>query len=215
VVCVLMDLPLEDAEYLRKYTDEFAVLVDPVSPTGRAAEAAAVLADGYRYLERRIRACQARPSDSLLSAIANAQFENGRLASMDECLSIAHVALIAGNETTRNAISSAMYTLVTRPDLWRQLKADRALIPEFVEEVLRTAAPANTTPRVALADVELGGVVVPKGACLFMMWGSGSLDEEVLRGVASGALRTADGGRAMAGGIQARGVCSGSEKCPL
>jgi cytochrome P450 len=184
IVCLLMDLPYEDAAYVRRYTDEFALLVDPVTPSERAAQAAAVLADGYRYLERHILAYRARPADNLLSAIANARFEDDRPATMQECLSIAHVAVIAGNETTRNALSSTMYNLVRRPDLWRVLKADPALIPEFVEETLRTAAPANTTPRVALADVELGGVTVPKGACLFMMWGSGSLDEEVFSNAA-------------------------------
>jgi cytochrome P450 len=179
IVCVLMDLPREDAAFIRRHTDEFALLVDPVTTRERAAQAAGVVAEGYRYLEKRILEYRVHPRENLLSAIANARFENDRPATMEECLSIAHVAVIAGNETTRNALSSTMYTLARRPDLWRTLQADVALIPEFVEETLRTAAPASTTPRVALADVELGGVAVPKGSCLFMMWGSGSLDEEV------------------------------------
>jgi cytochrome P450 len=44
---------------------------------------------------------------------------------------------------------------------------------------LRLEAPANTTPRTVLKDVEIAGVSIPRGACLFMMWGSGSRDEAV------------------------------------
>jgi cytochrome P450 len=179
MICVILGVPFEDAGFFRRYTDEFAFLVDPITPSARAAKAAETLAEGYEYLEKRIFEYRETPGDSLLSAIANARFgAEERPATMEESLSMAHVALIAGNETTRNALSSTMYNLVRRPDLWQRLKADPALIPEFVEEALRIAGPANTTPRTVLQDVEIGGVLVPKGSCLFMMWGSGSLDEE-------------------------------------
>src|SRR5262245_36533553 len=74
IVCLLMDLPYEDAAYVRRYTDEFALLVDPVTPSERAAQAAAVLADGYRYLERHILEYRARPAHHLLTAIPNARY---------------------------------------------------------------------------------------------------------------------------------------------
>lgn len=177
VICLILGMPYEDAAFLKFYSDEFTHLVDPVHPMARALEATKTIVKGYKYFAQMIERLQKTPEDNLTSAIANAEV-NGRPLTMEERLSMVHVLIIAGNETTRNALSSAMFVLATRPDIWATICADPGRIPDFVEEVLRVHAPAATTPRTVTKDTELHGVAVPKGSTLFLMWASAGQDDE-------------------------------------
>jgi len=177
VICLILGMPYEDAMFLKFYSDEFTHLVDPVHPLPRAIEATRTIVKGYRYFAEMIERLQREPEDNLTSAIANASID-GRPLSIEERLSMIHVLVIAGNETTRNAISSAMYVLATRPDLWAKLKAEPARIPDFIEEVLRVHAPAITTPRTVLKDTVIDGVALPKGSTIFLIWASAGQDED-------------------------------------
>lgn len=176
-ICLILGMPFEDAAFLKFYSDEFTHLVDPVHPLPRAIEATRTIVEGYRYLAQTLDRYRREPQDNLVSAIATAQVD-GRPLTIEEQLSMCHVLVIAGNETTRNALSSAMYVLATRPDLWARLKAEPDRIPDFIEEVLRVHAPAITTPRTVLRDTRFEGVDLPQGATVFTMWASAGQDEE-------------------------------------
>ncbi len=177
VICLILGMPYKDAAFLKFYSDEFTHLVDPTHSTERAIEATRTVVKGYKYFAEMIARLQQQPEDNLTSAIANAEID-GRPLSIEERLSMVHVLIIAGNETTRNALSSAMYVLATRPDLWARLQAEPARIPDFIEEVLRVHAPAITTPRTVLKDTVIDGVAIPKGSTIFVMWASAAQDEE-------------------------------------
>jgi len=176
-ICLILGMPYKDAAFLKFYSDEFTHLVDPVHPLNRALEATRTIVKGYRYFVEILDQYRRNPQDNLVSAIANAVV-NGQPLSIEEQLSMVHVLVIAGNETTRNALSSAMFVLATRPDLWARLKAEPNKIPDFIEEVLRAHAPAITTPRTVLKDTEIDGVAVPRGSTVFVMWASGGQDEQ-------------------------------------
>lgn len=176
LICMILGLPYSDATFIKHFSDEFTFLVDPTHSTERAMEATHTVVEGYHYLAEHMRRYEKVPTDTLLSAIAHADID-GRPLSIEEKLSMAHVLTIAGNETTRNALSSAMYVLATRSDLWAALKADPARIPDYVEEILRVHAPAVTTPRTATADTEIDGVTIPKGSAVFLLWASAGQDE--------------------------------------
>jgi len=176
VICLILGMPYEDAAFLKFYSDEFTHLVDPVHPLPRAIEATRTVVKGYKYFAEMIARLQKEPEDNLTSAIANATVD-GRPLSIEERLSMIHVLIIAGNETTRNALSSAMYVLATRPDLWARLKAEPDKVPDFIEEVLRVHAPAITTPRTVMKDTEIDGVHLPRGSTVFVLWASAGQDE--------------------------------------
>ncbi|MFT4057024.1 MAG: cytochrome P450 [Novosphingobium sp.] len=177
VICLILGMPYEDAAFLKFYSDEFTHLVDPVHPLPRAIEATRTIVKGYRYFADMIARLQETPEDNLTSVIANAEV-NGVPLTIEEKLSMVHVLIIAGNETTRNALSSAMFVLATRPDLWAQLKTEPDRIPDFIEEVLRIHAPAATTARTVMADTRLHDVDLPKGSTVFLMWASAGQDED-------------------------------------
>lgn len=177
VICLILGMPYKDAMFLKFYSDEFTHLVDPTHSTERAVKATETIVEGYSYFAKAIEQFVREPADNLTSAIANAHVD-GKPLSIEERLSMIHTLVIAGNETTRNALSSSMYVLATRPDLWARLKAEPAKIADFVEEVLRVHAPAITTPRTVLKDVVIDGVALPRGSTVFVMWASAGHDDE-------------------------------------
>jgi cytochrome P450 len=180
VICLIMGLPIKDADYIRRESDLFVQLVDPSSTHEKAMEGARAVVEGYDYFAAQIRRLRETPDDSMMSTFANARKPDGGLISMDEAISLAQVTAIGGNETTRNAISSCARILATQKQMWGALKQDRSLIATFIEEVVRTNAPASAGPRRALNDVHIDGVTIPKGSSVFLMWGAGSTDAAVL-----------------------------------
>jgi cytochrome P450 len=88
------------------------------------------------------------------------------------------VLLGAGGETTTSLIGNAIRTLAERSDLQDELRADPSAVPAFVEEVLRLESPFRFHPRTA-RGVELGGVEIPDGALVALLWGSANRDESV------------------------------------
>jgi cytochrome P450 family 144 len=85
----------------------------------------------------------------------------------------------AGGETTTSLIGNAIRILADRGDLQDALRADLAGVPAFLEEVLRLESPFRFHPRTARGDVELGGVEIPDGALVALLWASANRDESV------------------------------------
>jgi len=84
---------------------------------------------------------------------------------------------VAGNETTTSLIASAMLLLLQHPGHLDALRAEPARIPNFIEEALRFESPVHGLSRVAKIDAEVGGVAIPAGAQLVLMYGSANRDE--------------------------------------
>ena len=85
----------------------------------------------------------------------------------------------AGNDTTRTMLSSGLLALLQHPDQLQLLRADRALIPKAVEEILRWANPLHYFRRTALVDTELGGKSIAAGDKVAMIYTSANRDEAV------------------------------------
>jgi cholest-4-en-3-one 26-monooxygenase len=86
---------------------------------------------------------------------------------------------VAGNETTRNAISGGMYALTQHPDQWERLKADPSLLPTAADEIVRWVSPVNLFRRTPMQDVEIGGVQIKKGEKVVIYYSSANRDESV------------------------------------
>jgi cytochrome P450 len=87
--------------------------------------------------------------------------------------------VVAGNETTRHAISHSMLALLQHPDQLARLREDPGLMPTAVEEFLRWASPVYHFRRTATRDVELGGKLVREGDKVVLWFASGNRDEDV------------------------------------
>jgi len=173
----MLGLPHADRPLVQRYTDMFVEMVDPSSPPEKAKAAVGIFAEGQRYLKGFVDRLVAEPDDGILSLVANATDDDGKLLSIEERLSLCYLLMAAGNETTRNGLALCAYYLALRPDLWSALKADREKVPTFVEEALRVGTPAVLNPRLVTQDTEVAGVAIPADAIVFILWGSANRDE--------------------------------------
>jgi cytochrome P450 len=89
------------------------------------------------------------------------------------------VVLGAGGETTTGLIGNAIRVLAERPALQAELRDDPARVPALVEEVLRFESPFRFHPKLALGDTELGGVAIPAGSMVALLWGAANRDEAI------------------------------------
>lgn len=116
------------------------------------------------------------PHDDVVSMLATYE-EDGESLSDDELGMFLIQLLVAGNETTRNAISGALVALAQHPAQLDRLAADPALLPSAVEEVLRWTTPVTSFLRTAIVDTELGGTVITAGDPLLLIYAAANRDE--------------------------------------
>ncbi|UNO43508.1 cytochrome P450 [Streptomyces sp. MST-110588] len=132
----------------------------------------------HRFLLALIAARRAEPGDDLLSALIAARDEGDRL-SEDELLSLAFLILMAGSENAQHLISGGLLTLLRHPGQLAELRADPALLPGAVEELLRYAHPNQMAiRRFPTEPVEIGGVRIPPGETVLLCLASAHRDPD-------------------------------------
>jgi cytochrome P450 len=125
------------------------------------------------YAERR-----AHPTDDVLSLIANARID-GELLSERDLDSTFSILVVAGNETTRQAIALGILAFARNPGQWALLRTEPAWLPGAVEEVLRYAAPVWHFRRTATSNAVLGGQQISEGDRVVIWYGSANRDPVV------------------------------------
>ena len=122
------------------------------------------------------------PKDDLLTALLEARLDpaddiEGGPLQMAELLSIVQQLQVAGSETTASLIADAIVLLDDHPDEWERIAADPDRAGRVVEECLRLASPNQGLFRIVTRDTELGGVPIPQGSTLWVLYGSANRDE--------------------------------------
>jgi cytochrome P450 len=117
------------------------------------------------YVEDRRRS----PRSDVLTGLASATFPDGSTPEVIDVVRIAANLFAAGQETTVRLLSSAVKLIAEDPDLQGQLRADRALIPNFIEETLRMESPVKGDFRLARVATTVGGVDVPAGSTVMLV----------------------------------------------
>ncbi|TQM66960.1 cytochrome P450 [Actinomadura hallensis] len=115
----------------------------------------------------------------LVSKLVNQVPNDGRPLSDRDFDNYFLLLVVAGNETTRHAITHTMRALIDHPDQMERLRADLDLMPTAVEEFLRWASPVYHFRRTATRDVELRGKQIKEGDKVVLWFASGNRDEEV------------------------------------
>ncbi|MFG2268796.1 cytochrome P450 [Streptomyces chartreusis] len=179
VICRLLGVPREDEARFHVWADTLAASLDP-DPDADSAERDKGAHDARMqlgmYLAGLIEERRRNPGDDMLSQLATAEGEDGPMTTM-ELLSTAALLLIAGHETTVNLITNGMLTLLRHPDVLERLRTEPRLAVPLVEELLRFEPPVQLVPqRTTLADIEVRGVTIPKGAALWLVLASGNRD---------------------------------------
>jgi len=117
------------------------------------------------------------PGEGMISAMLHDDSGPDGRMSPDEALGNASLIFLAGHDSTVNLISHCVLTFLRNPWTLELLRNRRDLVPRAVEEVLRLQSSVNFFPsRSALADIEIAGTVIPKGAPIFFMYGAANRD---------------------------------------
>ncbi len=114
----------------------------------------------------------------LVSILTESEIE-GEALTDEDILWFCFLLILAGNETTRNAISGGLLALCEHPQERARLQADMSLLPQAVEEILRWVSPVTHMSRVALQDADVNGHAVKQGERVTMWYPSVNRDESV------------------------------------
>lgn len=119
------------------------------------------------------------PTEDLTSALVNTEIDGERL-SFDELASFFILLVVAGNETTRNAISWGLVALTDHPDQRRKWAADfDGVAPTAVDEIVRWASPVIFMRRTVTRTTNLGDHTFGDGDKLLLFYNSANRDEDV------------------------------------
>ncbi len=175
VIAEMLGIPEADRHHLRPWSAEICRMyeLEPTDEDARAASAAAV--EFSEYLRGLIRERRARPTEDLISGLVHVLDEGDRLTE-DEMIGTCVLLLNAGHEATVNSTGIGWWSLFRHPDQLSKLRADHALVPPAVEELLRFDTPLQMFERWVLEDVEIAGVPVARGQELALLFGSANRD---------------------------------------
>ncbi|WP_327310711.1 cytochrome P450 [Streptomyces sp. NBC_01243] len=155
VICALLGVPYDDHEFFEAQSRK--LLRGPAAADVESARDA--LDEYFRVL---IEQKQATPGEGLLDELIAKQLETGAV-DQQELVRLAQILLIAGHETTANMISLGTFTLLQHPDQLARMRESDGLMPSAVEELLRFLSIADGISRVAVDDIEVGGVTIRAG----------------------------------------------------
>jgi cytochrome P450 len=161
---------------LKRWADLITDVELPPEAEDRKQLARDAVADLRRYFGELLDRRRQEPRDDMVSDLLRARVD-GVALTQDELISFLVLLLVGGIETVEHLMDCSILMLLERPELMARLRADRSLIPAFIEEVLRYEPPAHTAPRITTEEVELGGVRLPMGTPVLAMLGSACRDE--------------------------------------
>jgi cytochrome P450 len=180
VIAEMLGVPAADRPLLRPWSGAICGMyeLNPPAETRRTAVRAATEFSGY--LRELARARTAEPRGDLISALAQVADAGDRLTE-DELIGTCVLLLNAGHEATVNATGNAWWALFRNPGELDRLRAGHALLPRAIEELLRYDTPAPMFERWVLADIEVGGVAIPRGSEVALQFASANRDPAVFR----------------------------------
>ncbi|MGC1282866.1 MAG: cytochrome P450 [Streptosporangiaceae bacterium] len=171
-IAELVGVPQDDRRKVFDWSNDMVGYDDP-EYVGDPAAAAAELVGYAMVMAEDRRQC---PRDDIVTKLVNAQVDGGELSS-DEFGFFVILLAVAGNETTRNAISHGMHAFLENPGQWELFKAERP--DTAADEIVRWATPVTVFQRTALADTTLGGQQISTGQRVGLFYRSANFDEEV------------------------------------
>ncbi|MFF4183840.1 cytochrome P450 [Streptomyces sp. NPDC001691] len=173
-IAELIGVPQEDRTKIFDWSNKMAAYDDPEYAITEeiGAEAAMELVSYAMNLAAARKEC---PAKDIVSQLVAAEGEGNLLS--DEFGFFVILLAVAGNETTRNAISHGMHAFLTHPDQWELYKRERPATA--AEEIVRWATPVVSFQRTATQDTELGGQKIKAGDRVGLFYSSANNDPEV------------------------------------
>ena len=177
VIAQMLGVPHEDRHKLFEWSNRLIGGDDPEYAVSREVAINAGF-EMYMYSNELAKQRRVEPRDDIVTALLNADIDGDRLSEMDFNVFFLLLA-VAGNETTRNALSHGMHALIDHPDQYRMLVENPALVPSATEEILRWASPVMYFRRNVTRDTEVRGQKIQAGDKIGIWYISANRDESV------------------------------------
>jgi cytochrome P450 len=172
VVADFLGVPEEDHEWFRQGFDAPKPVGSLEGDTYDGSHVSFLEESFTKYVEDRRR----EPRGDALTKLAVATLPDGSLPDVSDVVKIASLIFAAGQGTTVHLLGMAMVFLSEHPELQVQLRENKELIPNFLEEVMRLESPVKTIFRLARRPTTVGGSEIPVGATLMLMNGAANRD---------------------------------------
>ncbi|MGW5633764.1 cytochrome P450 [Streptomyces sp. NPDC003832] len=180
VIAEMLGIPEADRAPLRPWSAEICGMYELSPSEETATRAVRASVEFSAYLRELIAERRGKPGDDLISGLIAAHDEGDRLTEQ-EMISTCVLLLNAGHEATVNATVNGWAALFRHPEQLALLRGDHSLVPSAVEELMRYDTPLQLFERWVLDEVEIDGVVIPRGAEIAMLFGSANRDPAVFR----------------------------------
>src|SRR3954451_4385607 len=179
VIAELLGVPEADRPLLRPWSNAIVKMYEygRTPAVEDAAEQAA--AEFVEYLRGLAAQRRTHPGEDLVSHLVTVRDTEGNRLSEDELVTTCILLLNAGHEATVNVSGNGLLALLRHPDQLARLRADRALLPTAIEELMRFDPPLQLFERTATEDVEIAGITVERGQKIAALLGSADHDPAV------------------------------------
>jgi cytochrome P450 len=177
VIMTMLGVPSEDEPLMLRLTQQTLTSQDPEFRAKGGSSMGAMM-EMYLYFQKMIADLRAHPQDTLGSIVANARV-NGELLPEADVFGYFNIIATAGHDTTSYAITGGLLALMENPEEMAKLRADPALMPLAVEEIIRWTTSVKHFCRTATEDCTVAGEAIKAGELLLLSYPSANRDDAV------------------------------------
>jgi len=178
IIVELLGLPVADILHLKTLSDSAVATLSGINTEEQMVEHSTRVLELLQYMTERFDEALRAPGDNVLGDLARASQEDTEFFTREGVVGMLLQLLTAGNESTSSLIGSAMLLLLRDDALQRQLRENPTLIEAFIEETLRLESPFKGHFRITRKDTDVGGVPLPAGSRVMLLWGAANRDED-------------------------------------
>jgi cytochrome P450 len=179
LICELLGVPTDRHRDLLDWSHAIVKMYEFDTTEAQAVAANRAAADFRAYVQGLIEQRRADPREDMVSGLVQARVDGERLSD-DQIVSTVVVLLNAGHEATVNTVGNGFRALAAHPDEWRRLVSGEVGATQAIEELIRWDPPLQLFERWVLEDgVEVGGIPVPRGEKLALLFGSANRDPRI------------------------------------
>ncbi|MBX3023551.1 cytochrome P450 [bacterium] len=180
MITEMLGIPRQREDFVLRITNENFGIEDPeFARQGDTREdRLGFLQEAFAFLSEITEDRRRQPRNDLSSVLANATI-NGEPVPQFELFSLYFLVMVAGHDTTRNAISSGLLALLAHPDQLAALRRAPRLVATGADEIVRWTTPVNHFSRTATRDYVLRGQQIRAGDSVALFYASANRDEEV------------------------------------
>jgi cytochrome P450 len=179
LIAEMLGVPASDQSRLKRWSEDYAVFLGGTIAitTEQMLDLVRSMSEFMGYFRELAAKRRVQPCDDLLTALVQAE-EAGDTLDRDDLSATCVLLITAGHETTTNLIGNGALALLRDAGALARLRADPALLPSAVEELLRYDSPAQLSARRATEDLEIAGDRIAAGELVYLALGAANRDPQ-------------------------------------